>query len=83
MWVNWARGTFIAPSFPARNLAGGTLSVASRNVSNATRRPELLKAILVLDEVETLQRVRSDARTKALNAIRQLLDDVDGGFSFN
>ena len=35
--------------------------------------------VLVLDEVETLQRVRSDARTKALNALRQLLDEVDGG----
>ncbi|MDN5913789.1 MAG: BREX system ATP-binding protein BrxD [Pseudonocardia sp.] len=35
--------------------------------------------VLVLDEVETLQRVRSDARSKALNALRQLLDEVDGG----
>jgi len=35
--------------------------------------------VLVLDEVETLQRVRSDARTKALNALRQLLDELDGG----
>jgi len=35
--------------------------------------------LLVLDEVETLQRVRSDARAKALNALRQLLDDIDGG----
>jgi hypothetical protein len=32
--------------------------------------------LLVLDEVETLQRVRSDARDKALNALRQLVDDV-------
>ncbi|GEL17284.1 BREX system ATP-binding protein BrxD [Pseudonocardia asaccharolytica] len=35
--------------------------------------------MLVLDEVETLQRVRSDARAKALNALRQLLDELDGG----
>ncbi len=35
--------------------------------------------LVVLDEVETLQRVRSDARTKALNALRQLIDDVDTG----
>jgi hypothetical protein len=35
--------------------------------------------VLVLDEVETLQRVRSDARAKALNALRQLLDELDGG----
>lgn len=35
--------------------------------------------LLVLDEVETLQRVRSDVREKALNALRQLLDEVDSG----
>ncbi len=35
--------------------------------------------LLVLDEVETLQRVRSDVRDKALNALRQLLDEVDSG----
>ena len=35
--------------------------------------------LLVLDEVETLQRVRSDARDKALNALRQLIDDVHSG----
>ncbi len=35
--------------------------------------------LLVLDEVETLQRVRSDARAKALNALRQLIDEIDGG----
>ena len=35
--------------------------------------------LLVLDEVETLQRVRSDARDKALNALRQLIDEVDAG----
>ncbi len=34
--------------------------------------------LLVLDEVETLQRVRSDVRDKALNALRQLVDEVDG-----
>ncbi|MEV0216787.1 BREX system ATP-binding protein BrxD [Micromonospora sp. NPDC050695] len=32
--------------------------------------------LLVLDEVETLQRVRSDARDKALNALRQLIDEI-------
>jgi hypothetical protein len=35
--------------------------------------------VLVLDEVETLQRVRSDAREKALNALRQLIDELDAG----
>ena len=35
--------------------------------------------LLVLDEVETLQRVRGDVRDKALNALRQLLDEVDAG----
>lgn len=35
--------------------------------------------LLVLDEVETLQRMRGDVRDKALNAIRQLVDEVDSG----
>ncbi|MFF0691322.1 BREX system ATP-binding protein BrxD [Streptomyces tendae] len=35
--------------------------------------------LLVLDEVETLQRVRSDVREKSLNALRQLLDEIDTG----
>lgn len=35
--------------------------------------------ILVLDEVETLQRVRGDIREKGLNALRQLIDEVDAG----
>lgn len=35
--------------------------------------------LLVLDEVETLQRVRGDVRDKALNALRQLVDEVDSG----
>lgn len=32
--------------------------------------------VLVLDEVETLQRVRGDVREKALNSLRQLLDEL-------
>ncbi|MCP4692007.1 MAG: BREX system ATP-binding protein BrxD, partial [Desulfobacterales bacterium] len=35
--------------------------------------------ILVLDEVETLQRVRGDVRDKGLNALRQLIDEIDAG----
>lgn len=35
--------------------------------------------VLVLDEVETLQRVRSDVREKALNGLRQLMDEIDAG----
>ena len=35
--------------------------------------------VLVLDEVETIQRVRGDVRERALNAIRQLMDEVDAG----
>lgn len=35
--------------------------------------------LLVLDEVETLQRMRSDARDRALNALRQLIDEIDAG----
>ncbi|GAA4152373.1 BREX system ATP-binding protein BrxD [Actinomadura keratinilytica] len=35
--------------------------------------------LVVLDEIETLQRVRADVREKALNALRQLIDEVDSG----
>ena len=35
--------------------------------------------VVILDEVETLQRVRSDVREKSLNSLRQLLDEVDAG----
>jgi hypothetical protein len=35
--------------------------------------------MVVLDEVETLQRVRGDIREKSLNALRQLLDEIDAG----
>ncbi|MCA8920003.1 MAG: BREX system ATP-binding protein BrxD, partial [Planctomycetes bacterium] len=35
--------------------------------------------LLVLDEVETIQRVRTDVRDKSLNALRQLIDEVDSG----
>jgi hypothetical protein len=34
--------------------------------------------VLVLDEVETIQRVRADSRERSLNALRQLIDDVHG-----
>ena len=33
--------------------------------------------ILVLDEVETLQRMRADTRERGLNALRQLIDEID------
>jgi hypothetical protein len=37
--------------------------------------------VLVLDEVETIQRVRADSREKSLNALRQLIDElVDGRY---
>jgi hypothetical protein len=35
--------------------------------------------VLVLDEVETLQRMRADSREKGLNALRQLIDEIDAG----
>jgi hypothetical protein len=35
--------------------------------------------VVVLDEVETLQRVRADVREKGLNALRGLLDEIAGG----
>lgn len=35
--------------------------------------------VFVLDEVETLQRARRDVREKSLNALRQLIDELDRG----
>lgn len=35
--------------------------------------------VWVLDEVETLQRMRGDTREKGLNALRQWIDEIDGG----
>lgn len=35
--------------------------------------------LVVLDEVETLQRVRTDVRENGLNALTQLIDEVDSG----
>jgi hypothetical protein len=35
--------------------------------------------VLVLDEAETLQRMRADTRERGLNALRQLLDEMDSG----
>lgn len=35
--------------------------------------------VLVLDEVETLQRIRTDYRDKGLNSLRQLIDELDAG----
>jgi len=35
--------------------------------------------LLVLDECETIQRVRGDLREKSLNALRQLIDDIGSG----
>ena len=45
-------------------------------VLKGARHPGLL---MVIDEVETLQRMRSDARAKALNALRQWIDELDSG----
>jgi hypothetical protein len=35
--------------------------------------------VLVLDEVEILQRMRADTRSKGLNALRQWIDEIDAG----
>jgi hypothetical protein len=57
--------------FAATGFLRGLLSVLTQ-----TGRKGL---VLVLDEVETIQRMRSDVRERSLNALRQLLDDVDAG----
>jgi hypothetical protein len=35
--------------------------------------------VLALDEVETLQRMRTDTRERGLNALRQWIDEIDAG----
>ncbi|MEW2352979.1 BREX system ATP-binding protein BrxD [Spirillospora sp. NPDC029432] len=35
--------------------------------------------LLVLDELETIQRLRSDVRSKSLSALRHLIDEIDRG----
>ncbi|GGL56714.1 BREX system ATP-binding protein BrxD [Planomonospora parontospora] len=35
--------------------------------------------LVVLDEIETLQRLRSDVREQSLNTLRQLIDEIDKG----
>lgn len=45
-------------------------------VLQQTGRPGLM---IVLDEVETIQRVRADSREKSLNALRKLIDDLYAG----
>ena len=45
-------------------------------VLKGARHPGL---VLVIDEAETLQRMRSDGRAKALNALRQWIDELDSG----
>ena len=57
--------------FGALNFVQGLLSVL-RDSGHAG-------LLIVLDEVETIQRVRSDVRDKSLNALRQLIDEVDAG----
>jgi hypothetical protein len=57
--------------FAALNFLQGILAVL-----RDSGKPGLL---LVLDEVETIQRVRSDVRDKSLNALRQMLDEIDTG----
>lgn len=50
-----------------------------RGLLEVLRRTGRKGLVLVLDECETIQRVRDDLREKSLNAIRQLVDDIDGG----
>ena len=58
-------------SFGAMHFLAGLLTIL-----RDSGRPGL---VLVLDEVETLQRMRTDMREKGLNALRQLLDELDAG----
>jgi hypothetical protein len=55
--------------FGALNFLQGLLTVLRDSGSSGL--------LIVLDEVETIQRVRGDVRDKSLNALRQLIDEVD------
>jgi hypothetical protein len=55
--------------------AGGFL----RGMLEVLRQTGRKGLLLVLDEVETVQRMRRDSRERSLNALRQLLDDLDRG----
>lgn len=55
--------------------AGGFL----RGLLSLLRQTGRKGLLLVLDEVETIQRVRADHRENSLNALRQLMDDIDAG----
>jgi hypothetical protein len=57
--------------FSALSFLGGLLTVLRDSGHSGL--------VLVLDEVETLQRVRGDVRDKGLNALRQFMDEVEAG----
>lgn len=57
--------------FAASNFLAGLLAIL--------RDSGFAGLIIVLDEVETLQRMRADTREKGLNALRQWIDELDGG----
>jgi hypothetical protein len=52
--------------------AGGFL----RGLLEVLKQTERKGLVLVLDELETIQRVRRESREKSLNALRQLIDEV-------
>ncbi len=57
--------------FGAANFLAGVLSIL--------RDSGYAGLILVIDEVETLQRMRGDTREKGLNSLRQWIDEIDAG----
>jgi hypothetical protein len=57
--------------FTAANFLAGLLTIL--------RDSGFAGLLLVLDEVETLQRMRADTREKGLNALRQWIDEIDAG----
>ena len=63
------------PAFAATSIISA-LSKALQGLLTMLRDGGHAGLVLVLDEVETLQRVRGDVREKALNALRQLLDEL-------
>ena len=83
--IAWVSGqpTVAAAVKRAAGLAGGIdhFGAASFLVGLLTilRDSGYAGLVLVLDEAETLQRMRGDTRDKGLNALRQWLDEIDAG----
>ncbi|MFZ4699771.1 MAG: BREX system ATP-binding protein BrxD [Candidatus Methylumidiphilus sp.] len=83
--VNWVAGqpNVAAPIRRAAGLKGEIDHFGAANflagVVSILRDSGYAGLVLVIDEVETLQRMRADTREKGLNSLRQWIDEIDAG----